>query len=650
MQTWMIPSFAVALMLALALPAPARNLGREIVPNGGFEQGAASWSFSGPYRQPSGPDAGLGAEIIATEARGGKQCLRIDTRGRDGEVNAHSDAFPVAPGAKYALSSAVRLIAPERSGFKVTIEWLDAEGKHLSYDNDWRGDASDHTWLQHGGDFTAPADAAQARIILGILPGAAMLFDDISLRDVGPCLEITTLAASAAICVAGDPAALQCVVRNSGGRAVLGARGALGLEGNLHTVHVGDLAPGEERLLSVEVSPAAPGTRLAQARFSSDNAPAVEKATPIVAIADDAQPGLRLSSGAAELRFIESGFGHGVIGVAVREGNDSSMLGAIRALAELGINDDPPRLIYAPLDENGNAIAGTWRSETCDLAFRFAPAAPGWFSIRCALTAKRDFALRALTCPEFHFGWRADGADKDSALLCGLEYLTAHEDSSGTESVAPRLAARFVPHPNKVTVPLMAVANRGWAAGLAWNPLQQWDGQHDRPSVVFASPNRLDRQDDHVMALFLPSIPDFVNENERAAARPYPVRAGQTITLESELFVLPAPRDICDVMPEWYRAHPLAELPDITRDHRAHWAHSIEGLTRGWSEEHKQWKPEAHRDHGFYPRIAVRLLNYGMRSESELAATALTQVRQAVEKAIADSGPGRIGLDLALHL
>ncbi|UCH33150.1 MAG: carbohydrate binding domain-containing protein, partial [Armatimonadota bacterium] len=105
-----------------------------------------------------------------------------------------------------------------------------------------------------------------------------------------------------------------------------------------------------------------------------------------------------------------------------------------------------------------------------------------------------------------------------------------------------------------------------------------------------------------------------------------------------------------DVMPEWYRAHPLAELPDITRDHRAHWAHSIEGLTRGWSEEHKQWKPEAHRDHGFYPRIALRLLNYGMRSESELAATALTQVRQAVEKAIADSGPGRIGLDLALHL
>ena len=389
---------------------------------------------------------------------------------------------------------------------------------------------------------------------------------------------------------------------------------------------------------------------MVQARFSADNAPEAESAVPVVAIDGSAKPAFTIGSGPAELRFIKSGFGRGVIEVAARDGTGSRVLGVIRALAELRINDEPAHLVYANLRQDGNAVTGEWRGDACDLTFHFAPAAAGWFAVRCDLTAKRDFELRALTCPELHFGWRAGGAKKDGALLCGLEYLTANEQSSGTESVVPGLAARFVPHPNKVTVPMMAVALDGWAAGIAWNPLQRWDGQRDRPSAVLASPNRLDAQDDHLMALFVPSIPDYVDENQRAAARPYPVKAGQTITLQSEVFVLSAPRNVCDVMPEWYRTHATPALPDITNDFRAHWARSVEGMMRGWSDERKGWRPEAHRDPAFYPDIALRLWDFGIHNQGDAAQRARAQVQAAVGKILAGDGPGWFGLDLALHL
>ena len=215
-----VPTIVSGAVLAalLALPAAARNLEPNLVPDSGFEEGAAGWEFSGPYRQAAGPDADVGAAIISTEAHSGKRCLRIDTRGREAEVNAVSAPFAVQPGAKYALSSWVRLVAPGSFGFKVTIEWLGAGDKHLRYDNDWHGQATGHTWLAHGGDFTAPGDATRARIILGILPGGAMLFDDISLRMVGPELVIVGLATADAVCIANQPIELRCVLRNPGGR------------------------------------------------------------------------------------------------------------------------------------------------------------------------------------------------------------------------------------------------------------------------------------------------------------------------------------------------------------------------------------------------------------------------------------------------
>jgi hypothetical protein len=82
----------------------------------------------------------------------------------------------------------------------------------------------------------------------------------------------------------------------------------------------------------------------------------------------------------------------------------------------------------------------------------------------------------------------------------------------------PNRYLRFVPHPNKITIPLMAVAHGGAALAVFWDCWQRWDGQHDRPAAAFASPNCLDGQTNHLLCLFLPSVPDGVPPNGREAS------------------------------------------------------------------------------------------------------------------------------------
>jgi hypothetical protein len=72
---------------------------------------------------------------------------------------------------------------------------------------------------------------------------------------------------------------------------------------------------------------------------------------------------------------------------------------------------------------------------------------------------------------------------------------------------------------------------------LLWDPLQRWDSDHAFPSARFASPNRDEGMANHRLALFLPSTPDFVQENQERAAQPYALAAGQRLTLDADLVV-----------------------------------------------------------------------------------------------------------------
>ena len=71
----------------------------------------------------------------------------------------------------------------------------------------------------------------------------------------------------------------------------------------------------------------------------------------------------------------------------------------------------------------------------------------------------------------------------------------------------------------------MAVEHKKTLVGLAWDALETWDGEHNMLSAAFASPNWFNHQKNHLMGLFLPTIPDWVEENHLTASTPYPLKA-----------------------------------------------------------------------------------------------------------------------------
>ncbi len=189
----MLPAPRVAWLLApilawqvlLALPVGAQE---ELCVNAGFEQGTDGWHLvAGGYGLAPEDQAKAAerARVTDTSVHGGKAALLLDATGLDHEVDAYSSPMKVKPNHGYRLTSFVRQLAGD-AGYKVTIDWRTADGKHLVYANDWKGGNRPEDYTAHGGVFASPEDAGEAVIILGAQRGVKCVFDDVSLRELGP--------------------------------------------------------------------------------------------------------------------------------------------------------------------------------------------------------------------------------------------------------------------------------------------------------------------------------------------------------------------------------------------------------------------------------------------------------------------------------
>ncbi len=152
-----------------------------------------------------------------------------------------------------------------------------------------------------------------------------------------------------------------------------------------------------------------------------------------------------------------------------------------------------------------------------------------------SLSVDKERELLAFRGVEIYAGHKSTRDKKTAAIFPGLEYLEGDEPSSNTRDAAPPLNNRLVPHPYKITVPVMAVEIQKSVIGIVWNPLQCWDGQKQHVSAVFASPNWHHQERNHLMGLFLPNVPDFVKENSLIAETAYQLTPEQPITLDCEI-------------------------------------------------------------------------------------------------------------------
>ncbi len=179
-----------------------------------------------------------------------------------------------------------------------------------------------------------------------------------------------------------------------------------------------------------------------------------------------------------------------------------------------------------------------------------------------SLKSNANQYARYIRGPWLKVGQDGFGSEKTDAIFPGVEWLEGREWSSGTDWFKDPWAKRFVPHPNKVAIPLMALSHGGVGIGLAWNPRQHATGWFNnprhQPQAVFASPNFIDRRENHLLGLMLPAVQLEALENQVYAEPPLELHKEQWIEFEAELFLVEG--DSLAVVTDWVKRHGMPEV------------------------------------------------------------------------------------------
>lgn len=284
--------------------------------------------------------------------------------------------------------------------------------------------------------------------------------------------------------------------------------------------------------------------------------------------------------------------------------------------------------------------------------------------------ASAERRVKALWGPNIYVGEGTTGEAKTWGLFPGLECLYGGERSSNPRDFSSNLADRRTPHPYKITLPLMAVSvgdnsaaapdqagrffspdslkdaafapattNEPMTVALFWDPMQKWDGIHAFPSARFASPNFDEGMRNHRLALFLPSVPDFVAENADRATVPYRMKAGQRIQLQAGVILTPGP--VNAAVREWYsQSGGLPQPHAWPRSFEAELAVCRQGFLKTvWDAPNEKWRhcidwPGSHAP-GF---AALLWMDSAVTQDQEGKRLARERVDLAVKNMLRDGG------------
>jgi hypothetical protein len=177
------------------------------------------------------------------------------------------------------------------------------------------------------------------------------------------------------------------------------------------------------------------------------------------------------------------------------------------------------------------------------------------------LAATGNYYARYIRGPWLKVGEASFGTKKDDSMIPGVDWVMGEEWSSGIDWFKDPWALRSVPHPYKVTAPLMALSHAGTGIGLSWNPNQvatRWFSyRSQRPQPVFATPNFIDRMNNNLMGLMIPDASGEGHENEVSASQPLELKIGQMINFDAEIWL--SKGQSLDVMLDWVKRHGLPE-------------------------------------------------------------------------------------------
>lgn len=182
-------------------------------------------------------------------------------------------------------------------------------------------------------------------------------------------------------------------------------------------------------------------------------------------------------------------------------------------------------------------------------------------NLKYKLESTGNYYAEYIRGPWIKVGESSFETQKTDAILPGVDWAINDEWTSGTDFFKDPWALRVVPHPNKVSVPVMAISNNGTGIGLSWDPDQiatrwfNYRGHKQQP--VFASPNFVDRKNNHLMGLMVPDASIEGHENEVNAQIPLELKIGQMVNFDAELWL--SQGNSVAVLVDWVKRKGLPE-------------------------------------------------------------------------------------------
>lgn len=464
------------------------------------------------------------------------------------------DGRPLPQGTAVSGSNGVVIARLHEGAGTLIVEGLDADGNPVP-DAHATGDApegADHAFVRF--DFAEMDQCIRWR----------WRADGVQVAEAWggswePSLVVEYLGPAQAVTFVGEPVRMRIAVRNTG-------------KGALLPQHAADVTVNGSRATLGHIPPDGVGV----AEFTLDaQAPAPERIEATVRWGDQRAslsvdgppppwpplpelPGDRPQ--AVEIRELDAGYllmqnshvrwlirrdrpGVGALVYAWVD-DEWELAGAVNPWLEIVLDESrwgsPAFLDMRAEVQDGRAVlrgaATTDAGLECRLLAELPPDGPA-MRVVLQVEAERATELAALRGPAVRAGDRGPGADKGIAIFPGLEYLAGEEPSSSDRDLAPPLHKRWTPHRFKITVPMMMVETRegGPVVAVVWDATQRWDGEHIAPGASFASPDFLTHQDNHLMRLMLPSVPEFIPEHGHHAEEPVGLEQGATWRLEQHI-------------------------------------------------------------------------------------------------------------------
>lgn len=372
-------------------------------------------------------------------------------------------------------------------------------------------------------------------------------------------LRVNSFSFSNAVLFAGVPSQLRLVLENGGDAVIEGIVAELSLRG-LGLIQGSPktelkVIPPKRTTVTWTVRGDKPTLCSAsiQLRMGRTAVTAVTNAVVSQPIKEYGKGTIVVSTERLRLLFPSNPFGYGVFAVEVHDGKTWRRMALSPQLLLVTYLDlrqlITTRPVFAPkgtrLSGGGIAFPFEWKDEIDGCIFsgemKFEPNGD-LVKIHWQLKVSRTRHILSVRGPEVFVGDQTFGTQKSMALLPGIYWLLADETVDDARYSDPPHHLHVVPHPYKLTQPMMVIAHGGVFLGLMWDGLQQWAEGEGRgaetglcPQPIFAVPNIFANQDNHHLGLMVPNVPKWVKENTLFAQTPFELSPNNQLELQAWL-------------------------------------------------------------------------------------------------------------------